>query len=556
MRTTAFSRADEGQVLVIVALAMVVLMGALALALDWGYGYVQRRGTQNAVDSATLAAARHVASTFKVVGAVPAFDATIEEVCDDVAARTATLSGTTEISFFSDPTAPGTWTTVGTSGCAAGSGVPVPNDTSFVRIRSMSSFRSLTQQTITIAASARARLSGSAGCGNADCAALRPIELPSTTPPPSGPRQGLSGYTTEPNVAIWPIALHLNMSDFGGPPCGLYCSALSGPGRRTIWPLDPYGPAGFRGLLTFTHFSPRESDAGSRSVHQFNTESDYTGTTDDGIRNAHDHNDAAVYPKAQMPNADSRACGAAPSWDTLGRPSLASADTIGCDLPNWFHYGYRGSIGLSTDWSGSFNGLPGAGVDRPEQLPVSRSSCDRSIVLPRPSCTGAPNQIGDWIETVPGDLTPVIADQMLAFVRRYGRVVPNSSTPVSASPGAPLFGKAVTVYLPLWDCAENFDPSQAAPDRWQLIIQGRKGDPDEPDCSTLKKIRSTTVDRVHIAAVVPFAFYEGLITSSPVSVQAYWGDAFGDAGICTTDPLAPGCVLNEFMNSAFLVPDE
>jgi hypothetical protein len=545
MRTTGFSRDDGGQALVIVALAMVALMAGLALTLDWGYAYVQRRGTQNVVDGATLAAGRHVASTFKLVGGAPAFDATLEDVCEDVAARTTPLRGPTEISFFADPADPDGWTTVATSDCAAGSGVAVPSDTLFVRVRSTGSFRSLTQQTITIAASARARLTGSAGCDTIDCTALRPLELPSS----GTPGQGISGYTTGPNAAIWPLVLHLGPTDFQGTPCGQYCGT-TGPSRLTIWPRASYGPSGaFKGLITYTHFSPREADDGSGQVHQFMTESDYTGTTDLSIRQAHDHDDNAIYPPARMPNADAAACGGASDWDTLGRQDLS--DAAPCDLPNWFAYGFRGSVGVSTDWSTSFNGLPGSGVDRPEALTPGRSSCNRSVYLPRPSCTGPSNRIGDWIETVPGDLTPLMAQQMLAFVGQYGRVVPNSSTPVSASPGAPLLGKAVVVFIPLWDCAEHFDQSagQGDPDRWTLLT------PAGGDCSQLGS-GSATVDRVHIVSAVPFTFYEGLITTSPVTVEGYWGDVFGDAGVCSEDPLAAGCALNQIMNSAFLVPDE
>ena len=130
------------------------------------------------------------------------------------------------------------------------------------------------------------------------------------------------------------------------------------------------------------------------------------------------------------------------------------------------------------------------------------------------------------------------------------------SSPVSSGAGSPLLGKAVVVYIPIWDCAEHFDATKSGADRWQLIVKDRGGDPDEPDCSALKKVRSNTVDRVHIAAVVPFTFYENLITTSPVTVAAYWGDVFGDAGICSADPGAVGCGLNQIMNSAFLVPDE
>lgn len=52
---------DRGQALVIVALAMVVLIGFLALAIDAGNAYAQRRRMQNAADAGALAGARALA---------------------------------------------------------------------------------------------------------------------------------------------------------------------------------------------------------------------------------------------------------------------------------------------------------------------------------------------------------------------------------------------------------------------------------------------------------------------------------------------------------------
>ncbi|HVD31506.1 MAG TPA: Tad domain-containing protein [Methylomirabilota bacterium] len=533
-------RADEGQALVVVALAMVVLVGALALAVDWGYGYTTRRAIQNTADSVTLAAARHVASTFTTAGD---FDATLEDICDDVRTRTTQIGGSVQVSFFSEATAadPALWTTISTTSCSSGHSVPVPADTVFVRVHASKTYTSLfkivTSQPLTVAASSRARLTGAAGCPDSDCAGLRPLHLPQSEVPGTG----ISGETTTPNVAMWPLAIHLELSDFSGSPCGQYCDT----GSRspiTLWPKDSYGTSGsrFRGLVTFTHFSPREAPD---QVHQLSTESDYTGTNT-AVSTAHNH---AFTPN--MPNADSRACGAATSWDTLGAPTLAS--TASCDLPNWFAYGFRGSVGVGTDWSDpswdGFEQSPGT-VDPPDPL-GARAACDRAIFLPRPSCSNP--AFGDWIETVPGDLDRVMADQMLAFVRQYGRVVPNSGS----------LGKAAVVHIMVWDCAEHFDPSQptGSTTRWDIITKTRGGDSDDDDdCSKLKRsdTRSTTVDRVHIIAAVPFTIYEGLINPSAPRVQGYWGDIFGDAGICSQSPIPAGCDLNPVMNSAFLVPDE
>lgn len=61
---TSISRAREdsesGVVLIIFALAMVILLGMIAIALDGGYGFVQNRRAQNAADFAAFAAAQQL----------------------------------------------------------------------------------------------------------------------------------------------------------------------------------------------------------------------------------------------------------------------------------------------------------------------------------------------------------------------------------------------------------------------------------------------------------------------------------------------------------------
>src|SRR5438045_6846233 len=60
-RVRGFGKDQGGQAIIVVGLAMVVLLGALALGLDWGYGLTQRRVMQNASDAASLAAGKHLA---------------------------------------------------------------------------------------------------------------------------------------------------------------------------------------------------------------------------------------------------------------------------------------------------------------------------------------------------------------------------------------------------------------------------------------------------------------------------------------------------------------
>ena len=49
---------DSGQTLIYVAISMIVLLGFVALAVDVGYLYAERRHMQNAADAGALEAAR------------------------------------------------------------------------------------------------------------------------------------------------------------------------------------------------------------------------------------------------------------------------------------------------------------------------------------------------------------------------------------------------------------------------------------------------------------------------------------------------------------------
>src|SRR2546421_5005511 len=67
MPQVRFHADQRGQTLVVVALAVTVLLGAVALGIDAGYGLTQRRVMQNAADGGTLAAAKLLATTVLAV---------------------------------------------------------------------------------------------------------------------------------------------------------------------------------------------------------------------------------------------------------------------------------------------------------------------------------------------------------------------------------------------------------------------------------------------------------------------------------------------------------
>src|SRR5512145_959469 len=60
MKRNSCHRHEQGQAIVIMALAMIALLAFAALAIDGGNAYVERRRSQNGADAAALAGARQV----------------------------------------------------------------------------------------------------------------------------------------------------------------------------------------------------------------------------------------------------------------------------------------------------------------------------------------------------------------------------------------------------------------------------------------------------------------------------------------------------------------
>jgi len=528
-------RGEEGQAFVIVALAMLVLIGSIALSVDWGYSLLTRRAAQNEAEAAALGAGRYLASSY--VGGASPFDVSQEKVwCEarqrrDLSAHPAPAvrARSLAVAFYSSSGS--ALATISSASCPPSASTDVPAATTFLRVQTDTTYSSLfgavTSQPIRVSTAARVRLTGGAG--------IRPLQLPSSQIPGAG----LSGSTTTPNVAMWPLIKHFDASDYSGLPCGQYCNTTS---RRFL--LFPDAPrfGTFSGLVTYAHFSPHERSALSAdTVHQVITESDYTGTN----FGHHGHpSTGAVFPAA------SGTCGGLP-WDTIGSADPAQATS--CDIPNWFRYGYRGSLSLGTDWNDAswagFESAPRA-VELPNNLPTPRASCGGApSYFPMPSCTGTPSLIGDWVETVLGDMTPLMATQVQTFIQEYGRVAPNGRGDL-----------AVVVHVFLWDCAQTFNAGQPAGSRWaSLGAAGDLGDGDQNGCViTRKDTRTRSVDRVHLVSVLPVTVYlnDVLISGPTVTVYAYWGDVFGDAGACALTTPPAGCDLNPLINSAFLVSDD
>jgi hypothetical protein len=560
--TLGFISEERGQALVIVGGAMVVLMAALVLSVEWGYGFAQRRGAQNDADAAALAVGRHLASTFLTFDRP--FGATVDELCldarrfgDPASGEVLTLTFADEsrsvVPFIGGPPAQ----SVSTSDCAAAAGRELPADQRpggtaavFVQVRATRTYASIFggvfgRVTMDAAASARTRLtSGSL---------LRPLQLPADTYVGDA-GSGVSGLSTAPSVALWPFVRYFDPAEFTGTPCGAYCVRTAG---NTVHLWERSGsPTAFKGLVNLSHFAWHGSGA---TVHQLITESDWSASSPA----AHGHpNTARLRTYGQG--------GCAPLWDSQGQSTTRGLGPAArCDVPNWFNYGYRGSLSLDTNWSdtGSWGIRPSApgylgGVRQPAALPAGRPSCGGALPsFPRPSCGGA--QVGDWVETVNGslrdsdgncdgectgtegvgDLTSTMLTNIQRFIAQYGRELPNSAG-----------SKAVVVNVLMWDCAERYNGGTYG------LIGGTT-----PPCPRLSDSELTSVARVHLVTVVPFTIYADGVTNNPASpiqdhLYGYWGDAFGDAGSCQRSwnnvPMPTACQLNPLMNSAFLVPGE
>src|SRR5688572_8816781 len=78
-----FSKTDEtrGQVLMITAVAMVVLLGICALCIDLGFSWMLRRQEQNAADPGALAAARYLPNSGVFVTGTPEHDMAKAAAC-------------------------------------------------------------------------------------------------------------------------------------------------------------------------------------------------------------------------------------------------------------------------------------------------------------------------------------------------------------------------------------------------------------------------------------------------------------------------------------------
>jgi Flp pilus assembly protein TadG len=543
--TRIFRRDDGGQVLIVVALSLVVLLAAVALALDWGYGLTQRRMMVNAAEAGALAGAKLLATNVIGTDQGPKFTVYEEYVyCVALNAAEANRdyqpgSGsvkTTVVEWNSDPLQRDPVTNepvytpfaVPSTPCPA-PGTPITTGTvaddqiRYVRVRAAVTYRPFLaflvgQSTIYAAGAGAARLTGASA-------------------PEPGP--------------TWPLMRHFNPDDFNTN-CQTQCNPANAD-PVIFWDSnDPdlvYGNK--KGLVDFSRYSPNAqltlptSDQGQC----LDTPSD---TCVPQLMSDWDRR-SLLAPVAAFPGTGP-ACSppAGPgNWYTGGNESAQLWDKA-CSIPNWAYHLFGGTLALDSDYT-SVSYDPGVGEyrERPDPLSATRAVCDTTLPVDMPSCPNS--NVGDWVEVADsGNLGDGIADPLRQFIidKQQRDEWFDRPTPT----GNRTYGHYAVITIYLWDCGETYDSAAAPGQRWSLAMP--KGNND--DCSDIHRGNDLetghSADRVHVLTAVPFTFYEGLVEGSKIS--GFWGGKIGDSTSCQADPPPAECALNAISNGVYLVPPD
>jgi hypothetical protein len=200
----------------------------------------------------------------------------------------------------------------------------------------------------------------------------------------------------------------------------------------------------------------------------------------------------------------------------------------GTSLADWFAEGFGGLLGLDTDWTPP---VGPAGQNKAPSL-ANRGYCGSvpRWLTPPPSCNVGTR--GDWIETITAPSIRDVVNGMHELMRSPKGTTTAYSNKQIPNAGGRTYGRALVVWIYLWDCGQRFRNNQ-----W-----------DDYSCAS-----TADADRLHLFSVIPVTFYEGLVTES--SIKGYWGGNFVDPGRCQS---APGSCqpLTPVANSAFLVADD
>jgi Flp pilus assembly protein TadG len=548
----AYRRDESGQAIVIVGLSIVVLIVGLAFGVEWGYGVTQRRVMQNAADGGAIAGAKLLATNVLLASNGTAFRvarqdvycAALSVVNSNDSFRPTTDQPTIVVAGSSDKI---TWTTfpAPAGACPAPGNLAqprteVPPGTAYVRVATTLTYPGLFggatgQSTVTAGATAIARITGAG--------------VPTI------------GFT-------WPMMRHFHPADFVE--CPSPCTPLT-QSPVTFWSSsgsqDDIVFGSFKALTDYSRYSPninRNAPPAQRDnctvpsaacVPQLLQQWDTSGAPPAGKPKLQGNNNACSPP---APNN---------KWFSSGNEDDRQYDK-NCSIPNWTAYSFSGStgndtfgngqIGLDTNWYRSQ--ATGGNLQALQEAPDNAFKTNsRATVcplpapiasLPAPSC--ADPERGDWIETAnSGDLGSNAASAMIAYIDAHPSYDEFQHVPTSSGRGAPEFGPYAVISVYLWDCAESFNAAAAPGSQWSLAMP-KVG----TDCADIHNGNDTagTIDRVHVLSVAPFTFYRGMVSGN--LIQGFWGGRLvTDPGTCQVDPSAPGCAINPFANSVFLVSE-
>lgn len=500
---------DAGQALVIAAAGAFMLALAFALTIDWGYGLLQRRIAQNDADKVALEVGRLLTTSVGLSGSTSTFliagqnstSVTRQRALTHVDACAAAINA-----YQRDRSRPLTnpavwldferWSPGSTSldptsyvraNCAPGKPrtVAVDRSTTTVRVRVEYRYRPffaalLRQPELVVGATSRVALAGAPYT-------IDPVDQAALAAQGSVSRQDYADLAQSASAIVrtWPLARRFNSSSdltdlTRKRPCGPACDP------RTATPLDfVVGGSLFDGVSVL--------DLSSQS--------------------------------SRVPAMD----------------QLITEPQSGTTLTDWFADGFGGVLGLQTDWAPP---LGPAGQDAVPALRPDRSACTRvpAWLTPPPSCGSDGDTRGDWVETMSksastSSLTTIVG-AMHVLLQSQGTTTAYSNTTIPNG-GGRTFGRALVVWIQLWDCGQPF-----ANGHWQSG--------SSESCRT-SPVSDTDPVRVHLFSVIPVTFYEGLVTNT--TIRGYWGGNFVAAGRCR---LAPGSCppITPLANTAFLVADD
>jgi len=516
-----FGLGDEGQSIILVAGGFAMLMGAVALSVDWGYGFAQRRAMTNAAESSALAAGRLMASAVILSGGSATFSRNQEDAFSEACAfvrenlgspiSSATYSLSVEFLTSGGTTALSTITRTITSACPTFTApfTSIDPTTRDLRMTVTTTYPSLFGGVVgksTIAASgvARARVVGGSAIFNGG----------------------------QP----WPVVGHYDVSQLTSSTCGSPCDPSSAT-PVTFWSNSVTYGSSWKGSLDYSRCSTQQSSSTpSPCAPQLITVWDQSGS-------------AYATPRTS-PRADVQSPQQCPSgsFDTAGAiPANAGTDK-GCAIPNWIYYGFQGTLSLCTNWVSTAGPTPtpcptgptptAQPSHSPNPLGTSRTVCQSvPSFLIAPSCSN--DRVGDWVETVTGS---PIASLLQQSIHDHGTTTDWSTVAVPGG-GGTLYGKQLVVNAYLWDCAEEFKSGA-----WKLVTPAPS--PSPVDCSGITASNwpsGRKADRVHLFAVSAFTFYEGLVDSQ--NIKGFWGGGFASPDSC---PASGNCALNS-SNTTILV---